>query len=47
MALTVEEIDNAGQKTKKYKLADGGGLCLLVTLPLETKGRKRKSLSVA
>jgi integrase len=30
MALTIKEIDNARPKTKKYKLADGGGLCLLV-----------------
>jgi integrase len=30
MALTIKEIDNARPRTKKYKLADGGGLCLLV-----------------
>jgi integrase len=30
MALTIKEVENAKAKDKKYKLADGGGLCLLV-----------------
>lgn len=30
MALTIKEIENAKPKDKKYKLPDGGGLCLLV-----------------
>jgi hypothetical protein len=30
MGLTIKEIENAKAKDKKYKLADGGGLCLLV-----------------
>ncbi len=30
MALTIKEIENAKAKDKKYKLADGGGLCLLI-----------------
>jgi hypothetical protein len=30
MGLTIEEIDNAKLKDKSYKLADSGGLCLLV-----------------
>lgn len=30
MALTIKEIENAKPKDKKYKLADGGGLCLLI-----------------
>src|ERR1700734_2200023 len=30
MALTIKEIESAKPKDKKYKLADGGGLCLLV-----------------
>ncbi len=30
IALTTKEIENAKAKDKKYKLADGGGLCLLV-----------------
>jgi integrase len=30
MALTVREIDTAKPTSKQYKLADGGGLCLLV-----------------
>jgi len=29
--LTLKEIENATPKAKPYKLADGGGLCLLVT----------------
>jgi hypothetical protein len=28
--LTIKEIDNAKSKSKSYKLADGGGLCLLI-----------------
>ena len=36
MALTIKEIDNAKPKAKKYKMLDGGGLCLLV-LPTGTK----------
>ena len=30
VALTITEIENAKPKDKKYKLADGGGLCLLI-----------------
>lgn len=30
MALTLKQIENAAPKDKSYKLADGGGLCLLV-----------------
>jgi integrase len=30
MGLTNKEIDNAKPKDKKYKMADGGGLCLVV-----------------
>jgi Arm DNA-binding domain len=30
MGLTIKEIDNAKRKNKPYKLADSGGLCLLV-----------------
>jgi hypothetical protein len=30
MGLTIKEIENAKPRDKKYKLADGGGLCLLV-----------------
>lgn len=30
MALTIREIENAQPRDTKYKLADGGGLCLLV-----------------
>ena len=30
MALTVKEIDGAKPIGKPYKLADGGGLCLLI-----------------
>jgi hypothetical protein len=30
VGLTIKEIDNAKTRTKKYKLADAGGLCLLV-----------------
>jgi integrase len=30
MGLTIKDIDNAKPRTSKYKLADGGGLCLLV-----------------
>jgi integrase len=36
VALTIKEIDNAKPKAKKYKMLDGGGLCLLV-LPTGTK----------
>ena len=36
MALTIKEIENAKPKDKKYKMLDGGGLCLLV-LPTGTK----------
>jgi integrase len=36
LALTVREIDNAKPKDKKYKMADGGGLELLVS-PAGTK----------
>ena len=36
MALTIKEIENAKPKAKKYKMLDGGGLCLLV-LPTGTK----------
>jgi integrase len=31
MGLTIKEIDNAKPDDKPYKLADGGGLCLLVS----------------
>jgi len=31
MALTIKEIENAKPRDKKYKMADGGGLCLLVS----------------
>ena len=30
MGLTIKEIENAKPRAKKYKLADGGGLCLMV-----------------
>ena len=30
MGLTIKEIENAKPQAKKYKLADGGGLCLIV-----------------
>jgi integrase len=30
MPLTIKEIENAKPREKKYKLADGGGLCLVV-----------------
>jgi hypothetical protein len=30
VALTIKEIESAKPKDKKYKLADGGGLCLLI-----------------
>jgi integrase len=30
MALTIKQIENAKAKDKRYKIADGGGLCLLV-----------------
>ena len=30
MALTIKEIEYAKPMAKKYKMADGGGLCLLV-----------------
>jgi hypothetical protein len=30
MGLTIKEIENARPRAKKYKLADGGGLCLIV-----------------
>jgi len=30
VALTIKEVENAKPKDKKYKLADGGGLCLLI-----------------
>jgi integrase len=30
VALTIKEIENVKPKDKKYKLADGGGLCLLI-----------------
>ena len=36
VALTIKEIENAKPKAKKYKMLDGGGLCLLV-LPTGTK----------
>ncbi len=31
MALTIKEIENAKPRDKRYKMADGGGLCLLVS----------------
>ena len=31
MPLTTKQIENAKPKDKPYKLADAGGLCLLVT----------------
>jgi hypothetical protein len=31
MALTIKEIDGAKSSSKPRKLADGGGLCLLIT----------------
>ena len=30
MGLTIKEIENAKPRAKKYKLGDGGGLCLIV-----------------
>ena len=30
MPLTIKEIENAKPREKKYKLADSGGLCLVV-----------------
>jgi len=30
VALTIREIENAKLKAKKYKIADGGGLSLLI-----------------
>jgi len=30
LPLTIKEIENAKPMAKKYKMADGGGLCLLV-----------------
>jgi hypothetical protein len=30
MPLTIKNIENAKSREKKYKLADGGGLCLVV-----------------
>jgi hypothetical protein len=30
MGLAIKEIDNANPNGKPYKLADGGGLCLLI-----------------
>jgi hypothetical protein len=30
MPLTIKEIENAKPREKKYKLADSGGLCLMV-----------------
>jgi hypothetical protein len=30
MGLTIKEIENAKPRDKKYKLTDGGGLCLIV-----------------
>ncbi len=30
MGLTIKEIENAKPRAKKYKMADGGGLCLIV-----------------
>jgi hypothetical protein len=30
MLLTIKEIENAKPREKKYKLADSGGLCLVV-----------------
>ena len=30
VALTIKEIENAKPKDKKYKLTDGGGLCILI-----------------
>ena len=30
MGLTIKEIENAKPRDKRYKIADGGGLCLLV-----------------
>jgi hypothetical protein len=38
VALTIKEIDNAKPKDKKYKLADGGGLCLLIQPWVESSG---------
>ncbi|MFC6647063.1 tyrosine-type recombinase/integrase [Granulicella cerasi] len=32
MPLTLKQIENASPKTKPYKLSDGGGLCLLVSV---------------
>ena len=40
MALTIKEIENAKPRAKKYKLADGGGLCLRQTV-------RRKALALA
>jgi hypothetical protein len=31
MALTIKEIENAKPRDKRYKMADGGGQCLLVS----------------
>ena len=30
MGLTIKEIDSAKPRDKSYKLADSGGLCLLI-----------------
>jgi Arm DNA-binding domain len=30
VGLTTKEVDNAKPRDKKYKLADSGGLCLLI-----------------
>ena len=43
MGLTIKEIENAKPRAKKYKLADGGGLCLIV----KPSGAKLLALAVS
>ena len=38
MSLTLKQIENASPKTKPYKLADSGGLCLLINLAARSYG---------
>jgi hypothetical protein len=55
VALTTKEIENAKPMAKKYKMADGGGLCLLVARQGRSSGygaidsmvRKRICISVS
>jgi hypothetical protein len=43
MGLTIKEIDNAKPNGKPYKLADSGGLCLLIV----PSGSKTLALAVS